>query len=118
MKYFVTVNGKKFEVVVEPEIGAAGSVATTSNASGAAPAAAVLPPIAAGEEAIVAPMPGTILKVKISEGQAVRKGEVLFILEAMKMENEIMAGRDGVVTKVMIANGTSVNTGDCLARLK
>ena len=60
------------------------------------------------------PMPGTILKVNVSQGQAVKEGDVLCVLEAMKMENEIMAPKAGTVTQVVVAKGSSVNTGDAL----
>jgi biotin carboxyl carrier protein len=63
-------------------------------------------------------MPGTILKSLIKEGQNVKKGDVLFILEAMKMENEIMVDHDAIVSKILVSKGASVNTGDCLALLK
>jgi biotin carboxyl carrier protein len=71
----------------------------------------------AGAEAIKAPMPGNIIDVKVSQGQAVKKGDVLVILEAMKMENEIMAPRDGVVASVNVTKGATVNTGDVLLSL-
>lgn len=116
MKYIITLNGKKYEAIIEQETGSAGVAKTASNESAATQEAG--PKVVAGAESIVAPMPGTILKTKIKEGQAVKKGDILFVLEAMKMENEIMAGRDAVVAKVMVSNGASVNTGDCLALLK
>lgn len=127
MKYWVTVNGKKFEVIVDQAsegevVGASGNpqAATGNNAvTPPAPAATPASPAKPGDgEAIPAPMPGTILDIKVSEGQAVKKGDVLFILEAMKMENEIMAGHDGIVAKLTVARGASVKTGDCLAVLK
>ncbi|NLJ45139.1 MAG: biotin/lipoyl-binding protein, partial [Treponema sp.] len=76
-----------------------------------APAAASAP---AGASSVKAPMPGTILGVKVAPGQAVKKGQVLLILEAMKMENEICAGGDGTVAAVRVQAGQSVNTGDPL----
>lgn len=123
MKYIVTVNGKKYEVIIEQGSGNEGMATIGVNQSAAAVTPAEnIPAVntrgAAGEEPVLAPMPGTILKIKIKEGQTVKKGEVLFILEAMKMENEIMAARDAVVSKITISSGTSVKTGDCLALLK
>ena len=79
-----------------------------------APAPASAP---AGGQAISAPMPGTILKVNVSNGQAVKKGDVLFVLEAMKMENEIMAPCDGTVAGVSVSAGASVETGTALCSL-
>jgi biotin carboxyl carrier protein len=70
------------------------------------------------EETIKAPMPGTIMSIKVVEGQNVKKGEILFILEAMKMENEIMAPRDAVVVKLMVSSGTAVKVGDGIISLK
>ncbi|MBQ3479472.1 MAG: acetyl-CoA carboxylase biotin carboxyl carrier protein subunit, partial [Clostridia bacterium] len=83
-------------------------------APAAAPKAAAAP---AGAEAIKAPMPGNINAVNVSNGQSVKKGDVLVILEAMKMENEIMAPRDGVVASVNVTKGATVNTGDVLLSL-
>lgn len=116
MKYIVTVNGKKYEVVIEGT-GSEGAAEIAINESTAVNVSAVNTKGASGES-VLAPMPGTILKTKIKEGQAVKKGDVLFVLEAMKMENEIMAGRDAVVSKITVSNGSSVKTGDCLALLK
>ena len=128
MKYKVTLNGRTYEV--EVEAGKAMCVAEyEAYAPAAAPAAApvaaapVAAPAAApaaagvtvsGGESVNAPMPGNILKVNVSVGQTVKAGQVLVVLEAMKMENEIMAPCDGVVSAVPVAKGASVNTGDVL----
>ena len=69
-------------------------------------------------EPLKAPMPGTILEIKVTEGDRVKKGDVLFILEAMKMENEITATNDGVVTQILVTKGTLVATNDVLARIQ
>ena len=116
MKFIVTVNGKKYEVVIEQGPGSEGVATVAANGSPAPNL--IVTKAAAGEELILAPMPGAISKIKVREGQAIKKGDVLFILEAMKMENEIMAGRDAMVSKISVSNGTSVKTGDCLALLK
>jgi biotin carboxyl carrier protein len=123
-KYIVTVNGKKYEVEVE-EVGAAASApaAVGNNAVKEEvkreeikqETAAARP--TGGRITVKAPMPGTILDIKISKGQSVKKGDVMFILEAMKMENEIMAGEDGVVVDIAVTKGTAVNTDDILATL-
>ncbi|MEW8955100.1 biotin/lipoyl-containing protein [Clostridium sp.] len=80
-----------------------------------APQVQETPKAVAGGEKVEAPMPGTILKVNISEGQTIRKGDVLFVLEAMKMENEIMSPVDGKVVQVRVQKGAAVNTSDLLA---
>lgn len=112
-KYNVTVNGTAYEVTVEAvnaaDIKAPAAPATPAPAAAPAPVAAP-----AGGEKISSPMPGTILNVNVSNGSAVKKGDVLMILEAMKMENEIMAPCDGTVASVSVTKGASVNTGDLL----
>lgn len=109
-KYNVNVNGTAYEVTVEEIQGGAAAPAPV-----AAPAPA---PAAAGSgEPVSAPMPGTLLDVKVSVGQAVKSGDVLMILEAMKMENEIMAPKDGAVTSVSATKGASVQSGDVLCTI-
>lgn len=119
--YTITVNGTAYDVSVEE--GGAGSVATTS-APKAAPKAAAAPapkaaPAAGAQGAIKvnAPMPGKILALKASAGQAVKKGDVLLLLEAMKMENEVVAPQDGTVAGFNVAAGDMVEAGDVLASL-
>ena len=111
-KYRVNVNGTVYEVELEEITGAAPA------ASVAAPAAAPVPAAApAGGEKVCAPMPGNILAVNVSNGSAVKKGDVLMILEAMKMENEIMAPCDGTVTSVAAVKGSSVESGALLCTI-
>ncbi|MBR5529687.1 MAG: biotin/lipoyl-binding protein [Oscillospiraceae bacterium] len=127
MTYKITLNGRTYEVEVEagkamlldeyeaivPSAPAA-PVAAAPVAE-AAPAAAPAPAAVTGAgEAVNAPMPGTILKVNVTQGQAVKEGDVLCILEAMKMENEIMAPKSGTITQVVTTKGASVSTGDPL----
>ena len=85
----------------------------TGKKKAAAPAPAAPAPVAGGEK-INAPMPGNILEVKVATGASVKKGDVLIILEAMKMENEIMAPCDGTVKQVLVNKGATVNSGDPL----
>ena len=119
-KYNITVNGTVYAVEVE-EAGAAPAAAApapTPAAPAPAPAAPAPAPAAAGGQTISAPMPGTIFDIKVTPGQAVNAGDVLIILEAMKMENEIMAPEAGTVDAVLVTKGASVNMGDALVTLK
>lgn len=125
MKYKVTLNNRVYEVEVEAGQAmlldeyeaiapAAPAAAPAAPAAAAAPAPAAAPaaPVVTGAgEAVTAPMPGTILKVNVTQGQKVKSGDVLCVLEAMKMENEIMASKDGTVTQVVVSKGSSVDTG-------
>ena len=112
-QYTVTVNGTAYEVTVESVSGgrmASAPVARTASA----PVARAAAPVAAPGETVSSPMPGTILDVKVAAGQAVKSGDILFILEAMKMENEIFAPCDGTVSSVAVSKGAAVNPGDVL----
>lgn len=114
-KYRVNVNGTQYDITLEVLEGEAAAAAPK-----AAPAAAPAAPAAkapAGAQAINAPMPGTILAVNVKPGQAVKRGDVLVVLEAMKMENEIMAPNDGTVGTVNVAKGQSVQSGATLLTL-
>ena len=131
MKYKVTLNGRTYEVEVEagkamllheyeaivPSAPAAAPVAAPVAAAPAAAPAPAAPAVTANGDAVTAPMPGTILKVNVTQGQAVKEGEVLCVLEAMKMENEIMAPRAGTVAQVVTSKGSSVDTGATLVVL-
>ena len=125
MKYELTLNGRTYEVEVEladpmmmqefqsyapaPAAPAAPVVEATPSA---APAAA--PAVTGAGEKVDSPMPGTILKVNVVAGQTVKEGDLLVVLEAMKMENEIFAPKGGTVSQVLVEKGASVNTGDVL----
>lgn len=123
--YTITVNGNVYEVTVEEGFtGAASAPKAAAPAPKSAPAPAAAPKAApaapagaAGAVAVTAPMPGKILGVKASAGQAVKRGQVLLILEAMKMENEIVAPQDGTVATINVAVGDSVEPGATLATL-
>ena len=142
MKYVATINGKKYEVEVEKleayksldRNGVAAPAAPVLPVSApvqrpaapapapvaAAPAPAPAPaaaPAPAGATTVEAPMPGKILNIKVSEGQAVKFGEVVVIMEAMKMETEIVAPADGTVSKILVKAGDSVDTGAALVAL-
>ena len=130
MKYKITLNNRIYEVEVEAgkamlldeyEAVAPAAPAPVAAAPAAAPAAEAAPaaaPAAAAVtgagEVVAAPMPGTILKVNVSQGQAVKAGDVLCVLEAMKMENDITAPKDGTISQVVTSKGASVSTGDAL----
>ena len=128
MKYKITLNNRIYEVEVEagkamlldeyeavapaaPAPVVAAAPVAAAPAAEAAPAAVA---VTGAGEPVAAPMPGTIVKVNVTQGQAVKAGEVLCVLEAMKMENDITAPKDGTVTQVVAAKGSSVSTGDPL----
>ena len=116
-KFIVNVNGNSYEVEVEEVGGVSAPAVAPAAAPVAAPTAAPkAAPAPAGGTPVKAPMPGNVLDIKVSNGQAVKKGDVLMILEAMKMENEISAPQDGTVT-VVASKGATVNTGDVLVTL-
>ena len=125
MKYVVTLNGKNYEVEVEEtdavitavtDAAPAAPVAAAAPATpAAAPAPAAAPTAAADGQKVLSPMPGTILSVNVSVGSAVKAGEVILILEAMKMENEIVAPCDGTVKQLAVQKGSTVATDALLA---
>lgn len=126
MKYKVTLNGKTYEVEVEhgkavlldeyealAPVPAAPVAAAPAAAPTAAPAPAAPVNLAAGET-VAAPMPGNIIRVDVKQGDTVKAGQILVILEAMKMENEIVAPKDGTVAQLVTSKGSVVDTGDPL----
>ncbi len=119
MKYYnITVNGVAYSVSVEETAAGAAPVAAAAPAAPAAPKAAPKAAAgAAGAVAVKAPMPGNILDVKVKAGASVKAGDVLVILEAMKMENEIVAPQDGTVASINVNKGDTVNSGDVLVSM-
>lgn len=128
MKYKVTLNGKTYEVEVEKSkailldeyealapapVAAAPVAAAPAAAPATAPAPAAPVNLAAGET-VAAPMPGNILRIDVNQGDTVKEGQILVILEAMKMENEIVAPKDGTVAQVVTSKGAVVDTGSPL----
>ena len=126
MKYKITLNGKTYEVEVEagkavlldeyeacaPAPAAAAAPAAAPAAVAAAPAAPAAAPVSIKDgEAVTAPMPGNIIRVDVAQGDTVKAGQILVILEAMKMENEIVAPKDGTVAQVVTSKGSVVDTG-------
>ena len=132
-KYNITVNGTTYEVIVEE----AGNVASAPTYTAPAPAAPIASPVLkpsapapapastpapapsanAGQTSITAPMPGTVLDIKVSVGQSIKKGDVVCVLEAMKMENDIPAPADGVVASVNVQKGASIGANDVIITL-
>lgn len=128
-KYNITVNGTTYEVVVEEAGTVASAPAYTAPVAPATPAPATAPapapkaapkaaaPASAGAITITAPMPGTILDVKVSVGQTIQKGDVVCVLEAMKMENDIPASQGGTVASINVQKGSNVNANDVIITL-
>ena len=116
-RYNISVNGKAYDVVVEEVAAGSAPVAAAPAPVAAAPAPVAAVPTGSGTS-VTSPMPGTILDIKTSVGASVKKGDVLFILEAMKMENDIVAPCDGTVASVLVTKGASVNSSDPLAEIK
>ena len=126
MKYTATLNGKQYEVELEridayepmPRYGEAPAAAPAPVAAPAAPAPAPAPAApATGATTVEAPMPGKILNIKVSAGQAVKFGETVIVMEAMKMETEIVAPADGTVAQILVKAGDAVDTGAALVTL-
>ena len=126
MKYKVTLNNRVYEVEVEQgeamlvdeyELAAAAAPAPVAAAPvvAAAPAAAAAPVSVAAGAPVKSPMPGNILKINVTQGQQVKEGDVIMILEAMKMENEIVATRSGTIAQIAVSKGAVVETGAVLA---
>ena len=119
--YTITVNGKAYAVTVEEGaasgVAAAPAAAPVAPAAAPAPAPAAAPAGAAGAVKVTAPMPGKVVGVKASAGQAVKKGDTILVLEAMKMENDIVAPQDGTVASINVSTGDSVESGAVLATL-
>ena len=126
MKYKVTLNNRVYEVEVEQgeamlvdeyELAAPAAPAPVAAApvAAAAPAAAAAPVAVAAGEAVKSPMPGNILKINVTQGQKVNEGDVIMVLEAMKMENEIVATRSGTIAQIAVSKGAVVETGAVLA---
>lgn len=118
MKYKVSLNGKTYEVEVDKGearvISVADTVVATPQQAPTASVTAPVPQSAVAGEAVESPMPGTVLDIKVAAGQKVKSGELLLLLEAMKMENEIVAPHDAVIKQVVATKGASVSTGDTL----
>ena len=127
MKYVVTLKDKTYEVEVEEgeamildeyeakaPAAATPAAAPAAAAPAAAPAAAAAPAVTASGTTVEAPLPGNVLSIKVSQGDAVKEGDVLLIIEAMKMENEVAAPCDGSVQQIVASVGQMVSTGDAL----
>ncbi|MDO5560749.1 MAG: biotin/lipoyl-containing protein [Oscillospiraceae bacterium] len=121
MKRFnVSVNGKAYDVAVEEITDGSAPAAMPAAAPASAPAAKPAAPKAAAGAGtkVTAPMPGTILEVKVNVGDSIKKGQPIMVLEAMKMENDIVASCDGKITSILVKKGDSVNASDALATIQ
>ena len=119
-RFSVTVNGKAYDVAVEEITGAAPAPVAAAPAPAPAPAAVPAPaaaPVAGAGEKVQAPMPGTILDIKVAVGDTVSRGQTVVILEAMKMENDIVASCDGKITSILVSKGDTVNSDDVLVTI-
>lgn len=118
-RYNITVNGTAYDVTVEEAEGGAPAAAAAPAAPKTAPKPAAAPKAsgAAGNVKISAPMPGTIVEVKAKVGDTVKNGTVIAVLEAMKMENDVVADRDGTIASINVSKGESVSTGSVIATL-
>ncbi len=112
--YKVTVNGSVYDVTLETDAASAPAAAPVAAPAPVPTPAPAAPAVSADATQITSPLPGTVLSVNVSDGQAVKSGDVLFILEAMKMENEIMAPCDGTVASISVAKGGTVDPGTLL----
>lgn len=112
----VTVNGKTYQVETEKPVAPAPKPAAPKAAPVAAPAPAAAPaaPVAAEGEKVKSPLPGSVIKVVVTEGQAVKKGDTLLVLESMKMENPIMAEKDATIKQILVSAGQNVMQDDVL----
>ncbi len=118
----VTVNGKTYQVETEKPVAPAPKPAAPKAAPVAAPAPAATPaapaapaaPVAAEGEKVKSPLPGSVIKVVVTEGQAVKKGDTLLVLESMKMENPIMAEKDATIKQILVSAGQNVMQDDVL----
>ena len=128
MKYKITLNNRVYEIEVEKgearvlneydKTAEPAAAPAPAPAAAPAPAPAPAPAAPAGAEPITSPLPGSILSIPVKEGQSVQANEVLIVLEAMKMENEVVAPRAGTVRGISVTAGAMVNTGDLLMSLE
>lgn len=116
-KYMIKLNGKVYEVEMEEMNGEAAAASVESPKPVQTQSVPASAPVSTGGEVVKAPMPGNILNVAVKEGDMVKKGQVLVVLEAMKMENEIVSPVDGRIAAVGVSRGQTVNAGDMLVQI-